>query len=384
MAYTTTVVRMDSSTYEKKKEELRKKGYYRLDRWDVPAFNYVLPRGENYINYIIESKGEESAKTREVDIESEIRLKTEITTQLYRGDVELGHERLLFASVSSISYRGTTFTPDLDPFVGLYVLTNVTVEDEHLQFIQLTRYDPVGQGLHINDLSKKERKERAAYEYYFGTTVPYPHMHFGNLCDAEKCGVATKNAISLYKLLEYLVDLKKENNEHGALDFDLGMPYHELQEATKRGENLYQTTYPKEAAVILDEFWKILKKKQYNSADIERAIDAAEQGLCDIIYSIEGGKIVAKSKKETTNKMVKNLFNGSNKLEESEETITFEGLDAVIIDVLYLLMGYCRLRKHGNNENFDLSEQFRVAMNVMTGGSCSRETTYRSENTRGI
>ena len=150
------------------------------------------------------------------------------------------------------------------------------------------------------------------------------------------------------------MDLK--NGKDLARVCDFNMPYLKISE----NPNLYKTAYSKEAITILKNFWKMLKDKNYDTEKIKDAIDSVDLSV-NLLINKE--RQSGQTKRDRLKKTFGSLINSVNqKTIQNGDVVLLTGLDAVTMDVLCLLFGYCYSR------GYKLSDQFSLAVKTMSGG----------------
>ncbi|MBO5310312.1 MAG: hypothetical protein J6A98_03855 [Clostridia bacterium] len=229
--------KIDKSSFQEKLKLLVNLGYLNRNRWDNTARICVLENEENYTNLLFCRKTE----FEEFKIFNSQRYKTIITTIFQPITTDF-----LFATTLHYSKNLPLEHYEGEAFVSTSALLNSKTTksclkggktQELLDFIQLSRYDPVEEHHHVNDLSKIPEEQLSLFNKYFGQLCPAPHFHFASKQNADLFLNPTHLAINLFSLIHYVEDILK-NDEPILQKYNLGLPILEIQNHPE----IYQTT----------------------------------------------------------------------------------------------------------------------------------------------
>ena len=325
-------IEKDSSTIEAKIKKILKLGYLKRNRWEDTNRVCVLPNQQSYITTLVEPK----------ELISSIQEYNEDNQKTIISDLYQGMEDPNVLYVISTHYNSTKNINmfEGDCFVSNYVLIN---SEEHnttvkggktvklLDFIQLSRFDPREEVVHVNDFSNISDEELDAWEYYFGYLAAAPHFHFASKQNAVNFRNSTKHAINIYDLINYIKDLI--NNDSKTKQTSFGMPYLYI----KNNPKCYSTNItPKELELLRKSCSELLETEiginNFNSDNFNKA--------------------------QHSKKIIENLSNISQQ--------QFFGLEAVYLDLWVLAK---MLEEEGRGGKAAL----KLATKILTGGSCEQE-----------
>ena len=293
------IAKPDKSSFKEKLDSLIRCGYLKRNRWDSAARICVLESEEDYSDLYFCKKNEIEKFVRF----NENRHKTIVTT-VFRPCCT----NLLVATTLHYSenlplkyYKG-------DAFASTSVLLNAQTTKtclkggetaELLDFVQLSRYDPVEEHYHVNDLSKIPNEQYELYSKYYKQVCPAPHFYFASKQNACLFGNPTHLAIDLHSLIHYVENLM---NNHSSLQKDsMGLPIIKI----KYNPKIYQTT----TNISL---FKIQKKYGVFSAELQKDV----------------ATLLNYSKANQAQKLANNMLNA--------KAHKFYGLQALYIDLILL------------------------------------------------
>lgn len=236
----------DNVMQSEKRRLIEEFGYFNRTHWERASIIDVLEDNDKYLDYVAKDKLYVDSRS------GTSKFNHDIQTSLYTDSL---NNNLVF---SVVSYRKNMTSPSANQqyidgpnenfvFSSVFPNANESVEtvkggtqNRMLESIHLFRYDPTGDMDHENSEKVYEEYENLygeeiakLYKYFFTEKVEHPHFHFSNRTMALAYERTAKaNAISLDKLIEYIVHLmdakKDKSNILNSLDF--GMPFLKLIE----------------------------------------------------------------------------------------------------------------------------------------------------------
>lgn len=256
------IVAADQTTVFDKIDLMRNLGYFGRTRWERATTVDVLNDDRMYLDLLSCDK-EYCEFVRGTRIMGNTPLTGSTIESTIHTDSK--NNRLAFVTVAhrgeitndltaNQQYINSTRQNENFVFLSVFPNSSTTVETGRggnqittLEGIQLFRYDPTGRFNHhnLNDIYEyyeNTYSDNTAnfYKRFFTEEVEFPHFHFSNRLMAESYGrSAEANAISLDKLIEYIEELRANNNQkHVINNLDFGMPYLDI----KKNPNKYKTS----------------------------------------------------------------------------------------------------------------------------------------------
>ena len=248
------IITPDTSSAFFKYEFLKANGYLTRSNWERAGIIDVLPSNYDYYDLLTKSKmpfafdRKTSTFGREVEATFFADNKGYFLYSTVLSHKKPSQPGEVSSYIDSTKKFGTFASASIFLNKAISSETNKNdVKVESLPSVQLFRYEPIGNGYHINSQNVYSiypnftKQEAKLYEHYFDHVVSFPHFHFPNHSMATAYGKTNdSDAISLKSLAGYIKDLIEQPKEisETLLGNTFGLPYLSLL----HNPNAYSTT----------------------------------------------------------------------------------------------------------------------------------------------